>query len=245
MVEIETFIRSADTFQKPERKEYRHYFNGANYLLYYLAEAAALKAGDKDLATNLRQKYDMAVKRLQSAADIEIFPVYRAGSLAEIKVRVKNIRAGHNLPTSLTNIREMWLEVAATDTLGKKVIISGGLDKNGSLLPDTRVFNSDGMGDNFHFAVDPWVITAFSRHETIPPKGYKDVYFGIAPLKGQGVVTVEARLRYRQADQKIAEKLLASVPADMNLEAIYGIKKVPTLPVVDMVKKSVKISARK
>jgi len=245
MVEIETFIRSADTFQKPERKEYRHYFNGANYLLYYLAEAAALKAGDKDLAANLRKKYDMAVKRLQSAADIEIFPVYRAGSLAEIKVRVKNIRAGHNLPTSLTNIREMWLEVAATDASGKKVIISGGLDKNGSLLPDTRVFNSDGMGDNFHFAVDPWVITAFSRHDTIPPKGYRDVYFGIAPLKSQGVITVEARLRYRQADQKIAEKLLASVPADMNLEAIYGIKKVPTLPVVDMAVKKASLSLSK
>jgi hypothetical protein len=245
MVEIETFIRSADTFTKPERKEYRHYFNGANYLLYYLAEAAAIKAGDKELATNLKAKYDMAVKRLQLAADLELYPVYRAGSLAEIKVRVRNIRAGHNLPTSLTNIREMWLEVAATDASGKKVIISGGLDNKGSLMPDTRVFNSDGMGDNFHFAVDPWVITAFSRHDTIPPKGYRDVYFGIAPQKGQGVITLEARLRYRQADQKIAEKLLASVPAGMNLEAIYGIKKVPTLPVIDMAKKSAKIRTRK
>jgi len=245
MVEIETFIRSADMFQKPERKEYRHYFNGANYLLYYLGEAAARKAGDKDLAANLRKKYDMAVKRLQAAADIEIFPVYSAGSLAEIKVRVKNIRAGHHLPTSLTNIREMWLEVAATDASGKKVVLSGGLDKNGSLLPDTRIFNSDGMGDNFHFAVDPWVITAFSRHDTIPPKGYKDLYYGINSGKAKGKITVEAKLRYRQADQKIAEKLLASVPKDIDLAAIYGVTKVPELPVVDMARKSVTISSRK
>ncbi len=45
MVDSATFKRSADDFKKPERSEYRHYFNGANFLLYYLAGAAAEKAG--------------------------------------------------------------------------------------------------------------------------------------------------------------------------------------------------------
>ncbi len=31
-------------------------------------------------------------------------------------------------------------------------------------------------------------------------------------------LTVEAMLRYRQADQKVAEALLAAVPKDMGLE---------------------------
>ncbi len=242
MVEIETFIRSADTFQKPDRKEYRHYFNGANYLLYYLAEAAAKKAGDEKLAANLKQKYDMAVKRLQSAAEIEIHPVYSKGRLIEVKIRVKNMRAGHNLPTSLTNVREMWIEVTAKDASGKVILTSGGLDNNKRLQPETRNFHSDGMGDNFHFAIDPWVVTGFSRHDTIPPKGYKDVYYGINPGKAKGKITVEAKLRYRQADQKVAEKLLASVPADINLEAIYGIKEVPELPVLDMAVKKASLS---
>ncbi|HYA85590.1 MAG TPA: hypothetical protein VEI57_00790 [Nitrospirota bacterium] len=57
----------------------------------------------------------MAVARLKSAADLEIFPVYRNGRLTEVKFRVKNIRAGHNLPTSLTNVRHMWLEVTMRD----------------------------------------------------------------------------------------------------------------------------------
>jgi len=43
MVDIPTFMRTADEFRKPERKEYRHFFNGANYLIYYLAEGAAKK----------------------------------------------------------------------------------------------------------------------------------------------------------------------------------------------------------
>lgn len=89
--------------------------------------------------------------------------------------------------------------------------------------------------------------TALTRkkHETIPPKGYKDVYYGFSDPPPSGKVTVEAKLRYRQADQGVAEKLLAAVPADMNLEAIYGIKEVPALPVVDMVVKTDSFSAVK
>ncbi|OGW39544.1 MAG: cytochrome C [Nitrospirae bacterium GWD2_57_9] len=243
MVDHETFIRTADTFNKPERREFRHFFSGANYLLYYLAEAAAKKAGDNILASNLHKKYDMAVAKLKAAAEIELSPVYSKGRLAEIKVRVKNVRAGHNLPTSLTNVREMWLEVTAKDAAGKVVLASGGFDSPGTLIPDTRVFNSEGMGKDFHFAVDPWVVTAFSRHETIPPRGYKDSYFGVAAGKS-GPVTVEARLRYRQADQKVAMKILDHVPEDINLEKIYGIKYVPSLPIVEMAVKKASFSSR-
>ncbi len=234
MVDHETFLRTADTFKRPERSEYRHFFGGANYLLYYLAEAAAKKAGDDLLAANLHKKYDLAIAKLKSAAAVEIFPLYVKGQLSEIKVRVKNVRAGHNLPTSLTNVREMWLEVTAQDASGNVVLQSGGFDSPGTLVPNTRVFNSEGMGKDFHFAVDPWVVTAFSRHETIPPRGYKDSYFGILPLKKQGVVSVEARLRYRQADQKTAMKILDEVPQDISLEKTYGIKYVPALPIVEM-----------
>lgn len=151
---------------------------------------------------------------MKSAGDLEISPVYRDGILAELKVRVKNIRAGHNLPTSLTNVRQMWLEITAKDQSGKTVMTSGGLTAKGSLPEDTRIFNSDGMGDDFHFAVDPWVVTSFSRHDTIPPRGYKDVYYGIAAPKGVKSLVIEARLRYRQADQEVAEALLAAVPKD-------------------------------
>jgi hypothetical protein len=238
MVDSETFLRTADTLEKPGGDAYHHYFNGANFLLYFLAEQAAKKSEDEALAANVRQKYEMAIHRLQAAADLEIEPVYRNGGLTEVKVRVKNIRAGHNLPTSLTNVRQMWLELTARDEAGNVLYSSGTLDGQGHLVPDTRLFNSDGMGDDFHFAIDPWIVTAFSRHETIPPKGYKDVYYGICAPAGVNSVSIEARLRYRQADQGVAELLLAAVPEDMDLEAIYGIKQIPLLPIVDMVVKT-------
>jgi hypothetical protein len=161
--------------------------------------------------------------------------------LAEIKVRVKNIRAGHNLPTSLTNIRQMWLEVTARDAKGARLMSSGSMDDQGKLSTDIRIFNSEGQNKGFHFAIDPWEIESFSSHNTIPPKGYRDVFYGLALPKGTPV-TLEVKLRYRQADQKIAEKLLGLVPEDIHLDAIYGIKEIPILPVIDMVSKVVTIN---
>ncbi|HZV81837.1 MAG TPA: cytochrome c family protein [Geobacteraceae bacterium] len=245
MVDIATFRQVADTFKKPARSDYRHYFNGANYLLSYLGATAAKRSGDTTLAKRLMSQYDMAVERLKSAADLEITPVYRDGALAEVKVRVKNMRAGHNLPTSLTNIRQMWLEITARDESGKVLLTSGTVRPDGSLPEEVRIFNSDGMGKDFHFAVHPWVVTAFQRHDTIPARGYKDVYYGINPLEGVKNVSVEVKLRYRQADQGVAEALLAAVPKDIDLSTKYGIDKVPQLPVVDMVVKEEKLSVSK
>jgi hypothetical protein len=241
MVDIETFKRTADRMIRPERHEYHHYFNGANYLLYYLTSEKYKKAGDGEGAANALQKYEMAVARLQSAAGMEIEPVYFENRLREVRVRVRNLRAGHNLPTSLTNIRQMWLEITARDASGQIILSSGRIDDKGHIEPHARIFNSDGMGDDFHFSLDPWIITAFSRHDTIPPKGHKDVYFGIAANEGD--VTITARLRYRQADQKIAEKLLGAVPEDMDLNTIYGLTEVPELPVVDMLVKEITFPA--
>ncbi|HEY6009588.1 MAG TPA: multiheme c-type cytochrome, partial [Geobacteraceae bacterium] len=105
MVDTATFKKAARDFRKPVRGEYSHYFSGANYLLHYLAAGAAKKAGDKEGAAALMKQYEMAVERLKNAAELEVEPVYREGGLAEVRVRVKNVGAGHNLPTSLTNVR--------------------------------------------------------------------------------------------------------------------------------------------
>ncbi|MBU2620050.1 MAG: cytochrome c family protein [Proteobacteria bacterium] len=241
MVDTETFIRSADTFKKPERGQIRHYFNGANFLVYALAEQAAKKSGDEELAKNIHEKYAMAVARLQAAADLEVTPVYRDQRLAEIKVRVKNLRAGHNLPTSLTNIRQLWLEMTVKDQSGKVVMTTGTVNKKGELPKEARLFNSEGMEKGFHFAVDPWEVIAFARHDTIPPKGYKDVYYGVSAGSGKGPLSVEVKLRYRQAEQELAHALLAAVPKDIDLAATYGLTAMPDLPIVDMVSKSVKV----
>ncbi|SLM28622.1 Cytochrome c family protein [Desulfamplus magnetovallimortis] len=237
MVDTETFMKVADTFAKPEPDAYHHYFNGANFLIYYLTKLAALKAGEQDVAANADAKYQMAVDRLKAAADLEITPVYRKDSISEIRVRVKNIRAGHYLTTSLTNIRQMWLEVTVKDKDGNLIMTTGGVAEDGTLPDDIRMFNSDTQDRNLNYTINPWEAETFSRTTTIPPKGYRDVHYGLGSPKGEAV-TVTAILRYRQAGQKVAEKLLGMLPDDIHLEAVYGIKKIPDLPVIDMVSRT-------
>lgn len=233
MVDTKTFKRSADELVRPKPGEYRHYFNGANLFLYNMTALAAEKNNNKELAANAREKYEMAVARLKAAAELEVVPVHRNNRLAEIRIRVKNIRAGHNLPTSLTNIRQMWLEVTATDPAGKVLMSTGSISPKGELAKDTRIFNTRGQDGNLNFSIYPWEIETFSKNETVPPKGFRDVVYGLS-MEKETPVTVHARLRFRQADQKIAEKLLRLVPDPGHLEKIYGIKEIPLLPVIDM-----------
>lgn len=246
MVDIPTFKRSADTFQKPQRHEYRHFFNGANFTMYLLEKLRAEKMGDKKLAANAQNKYDMAVARLQLAAEMDITPIYdEDGNLTKIKVRVKNERCGHALPTSLTNIRQMWLEVVATDETGKVVLKSGFVKEDGEIDENTYMFNSDGMGHDLKFAADPWEIVSFLRHDVIPPKGYKDVYYSTLSDLKKHDVTFHVKLRFRVAPQKLAKKFFENVPKGFDLEAIYGLKAAPNpLPVVDMIDKTVTFSTK-
>jgi len=138
----------------------------------------------------------------------------------------------------------MWLEMTATDASGKVIMSSGQVDSKGELPEGTRRFNSDGMGENMHFAIDPWEIISFSKHDTIPPKGYREVYYGLSS-DDDGPITLNVKLRFRQATQKVAEKLLSHVPDDMHLDAIYGIKEVPPVPIIDMIDTTLNINTKK
>jgi hypothetical protein len=43
----------------------------------------------------------------------------------------------------------------------------------------------------------------------------------------------------------VAEKVLAAVPKDIDLEKIYGLNAIPPLPVVDMVVKQTTVATKK
>jgi hypothetical protein len=232
MVDLDTFRRVADSFEKPDRSQYRHYFNGVNYLLYLLGEARARRAGDG--AAGFRLQYQMAVERLRSCAEMELSPVYQGGRLAEVRVRVHNRRAGHSMPTHLTNIRQVWLEVTATDANGQVLMASGLVDDRGRIGEGARSFGTEGRDEDFLPAVDPWKVRSMTRDDTVPARGYRDAHYGVPAPSDGGPVTVKARLRYRQASPDLVQEILASLPPDIDLESEYGLTGVPELPVVDM-----------
>ena len=60
--------------------------------------------------------------------------VVQAGGDLVVEVRVKNSGTGHNIPSGLSNKRQMWIEVTVSDAEGNRVFQSGHLDSNGDLM---------------------------------------------------------------------------------------------------------------
>jgi hypothetical protein len=152
---------------------------------------------------------DLAIKRLQNAASLDVkFNGGKKGELSEIIVKVKNETAGHNLPTSLTEVREMWLEITVTDDKGKVVYKSGGLDKDGNVDPSAEMFNAYAVDEQGHHTVKPWEIARFEYNNTIPPKGSKTVRYTILTPKDTKSLKVDVKLNYRSYPQAVANLLL-------------------------------------
>ena len=125
-----------------------------------------------------------------------------------MKVKVTNERAGHHLPTSLTEVRQIWLEVVVKDDQGRELMRSGTLQKDSSLPPDTVIFNAHAVDKNGKATEMPWEISRFTEINTIPPKGYKyGKYAFNVPVDAKSV-TIHAKLHYRSFSQKLADLLL-------------------------------------
>jgi len=221
MMPVEKAIEAARTLKKqknpgqpatggPQREQmYTHEFVGANFTV-----PALLKF---DLHRGI------AEKRLKSAAElfIEAPQAAASGGLVTVAVKVRNVGAGHNLPTSLTEVRQMWLDVQATDATGKEIFRSGALDKAGEIDPKAKIFNAYAVDKEGKHTVKPWEITRFEYNNTIPPKGSAtESYAFLVPQNIKGAVTVKAVLRYRSYPQSVANLLLG--------------KDAPVLPIVDM-----------
>ncbi|HVR74273.1 MAG TPA: multiheme c-type cytochrome [Planctomycetota bacterium] len=93
----------------------------------------------------------------------------QAGADFELGVRVKNSGAGHNLPTGLSNERQMWIEVTVLAADGRTIFRSGQLDENGDLMDGHNEKSSDR---------DPSLVTFSDRF--IDERGKEVPFFWLA-----------------------------------------------------------------
>ncbi len=231
MMPVEKAIETARTMKKQtnpgkateeatERETiYTHEFVGGNFTITELLGSP--------------KHADIARKRLQNAARLEIIAPdsLTPGALGEIKVKVTNVGAGHNLPTSLTEVRQMWLDVKIKGEDDKLIFRSGALDKDHNIAPDSVVFNAYAVDKDGNHTYKPWEIVRFEYNKTIPPKGSATEKFSfLVPKDVKGPIEVEVKLRYRSYPQTVANMLLG--------------KDAPVLPIVDMNEEETKIKVR-
>jgi nitrate/TMAO reductase-like tetraheme cytochrome c subunit len=142
----------------------------------------------------------LAEERLKAAAtlDLAMEDVVGAGSPVALKTTITNVGAGHYLPTGLTDVRQMWLEVTAKDASGKE------------LLSERRDFGTVFKDDSGKFPAEIWEASGVQSDDRIPPREStsNDYAFTMAT----GPVTVTAALYYRSASEEFAKAAGVDVP---------------------------------
>lgn len=149
-----------------------------------------------------------AIKRLQNVADLDMDVRTGKGGAQELRIKVTNLRAGHHLPTSLTFIRRIWLDVTITDDQGRVILRSGELDAHNRVDEDTVIFGNHSVDKAGNATVNPWEIARFDQLNTIPPKGFRYGKYAFTLPTDAKSFKVEAKLNYQSYDQKVADKLL-------------------------------------
>ena len=154
----------------------------------------------------------LALERLRSAARLTA-SVSRAANKASLKVTVTNVGAGHKLPTGLTEMRHMWLEVVAKDAKGTVIYSSGVLDAKRNLPEGTKIYYTV-LGDkNGKPTVKVWEAEKILLDTRIPPGQSKtEEYAFEIPSGAPAPYTVTVRLLYRSAFQDVIDKLFEDKP---------------------------------
>ncbi|MBL0708382.1 MAG: hypothetical protein JJW00_04975 [Sulfurimonas sp.] len=171
-----------------------HYFTGSNHFL------SGLKSKEHE---------DQSIQLLRTSAklDVEI-------KKGKVIVGVKNVGAGHHLPTGVSDFRELWLDITIKDKNSKVVFSSGKLKKDGNLDTDARPFmkvfadeNSKPVGLFFwrykKLLSDTRIPAGKRRVESFKIKNYKDLNY---PL------SIEVRLNFRIYPQWITDIVSRAYP---------------------------------
>jgi hypothetical protein len=159
----------------------------------------------------------MVEERLRNAARVEIdLEEPPADGLVAFRVRVFNTGAGHKLPTGLSEVREMWLDVNVTDAAGKELLRSGAIGESGGIDPTAAIFKTFlGIGKSsvnisccfFAISEGRKLLSAerITRDRRILPKGYEEEKYALPVPPGTAwPLTINAALNYRSMSRAFA-----------------------------------------
>jgi len=206
MMPVEMAITAADTLERQKRPGkastigpiresiHVHTFVGGNPVM---REGSVTGRPGKD-----------AEKRLQSAVLLDADAVVSNGK-GTLTVEVSNERAGHNIPTGMPGLRQVWLEVLIRDTNGGVLHHSGSLDQEGRIDTGAIRFGPEPIDNQGHITCKPWEVKGFGNDTSIPPRGKitRVVEFAV-PDNVTWPLYAKVVLRYRGFPQSLLNEIL-------------------------------------
>lgn len=198
---------------KPQK--YSHNFWGGNHVLQEtsLKEKLLFIRGGVLPGVSVKKYFELMNKQkpitkkfLKAAAKVEIISQKQVGDNLEVKVKVSNVGAGHNLPTGVADQKHMWLHLKAIDENNNTIFNSGESDREKDVVIWAERFR-DKKGkiimDHMTFKTADITLT----RPSIPPRGSQTITYTI-PLNGKKVKKLETKLWYRIAYQELIIKTL-------------------------------------
>ncbi|MCW9035132.1 MAG: hypothetical protein OQJ97_12995 [Rhodospirillales bacterium] len=178
-----------------------HQFTGANHHLVGLRNEKLAK---------------MSIELLQSAAELS----GRMEKDGQLAIRVRNIGAGHALPTGVADFRQLWLDITVKDSTSKVVLEHGKMDDKGIVPEDARMFQKV-FGDKNGKPVGLlfWRYEKMLKDTKIPANGHRDELFDL-PSELNYPLQVDVKLMFRIYPQWVTDAVRKTYPELPNPQAV-------------------------
>jgi hypothetical protein len=150
-----------------------------------------------------------AKEMLKNAAtlDMQAPSILEGSDNTSITVQITNVGAGHNLPTGLTEVRQMWLDVTFTGPDG--TVTELGKHVYGTVLKDAAG----------KYPAELWAATGVQSDDRIPPQGTSTSSYKFALPDGVQYGTIKAQLLYRSESDDLARSAKVDNPVTVMAEA--------------------------
>jgi len=144
------------------------------------------------------EQHGLSEQLLRKAAKVEVGEVSVADGQLSVQVNVTNVGAGHCIPTGVTELRQVWLDVVVTDADGKELLHSGMLDDAGeitagSVIYTTVVHDADGKATTRFWNT----VEKASDHRIPPRQTVSETISGPVGDAVNGPLKVSVKLNYR------------------------------------------------
>ena len=168
---------------------------------------------------------DQTIQLLKTSAKLDVD--IKEGTVI---VGVKNIGAGHHLPTGVSDFRELWLEITVKDKNNKVVFESGKLQADNNLGKDARPFMKVfGDENNQPVGLQFWRYKKLISDTRIPAGERREEIYTIKEAKKlQYPLTAVVKLNFRIYPQwvtNIVQKAYPQLPNPPVIELNKIVKK--------------------
>jgi hypothetical protein len=137
----------------------------------------------------------------------------------QLIVNVANLKAGHSIPTGVSDLRQLWLEVKAFSSSDVVVFSSGTTDLAGELQKDSVIFHQV-LADERGFELkrhDIWSATKILEDTRIPASGSRKAVFALP----SSTVRVSVRLLWRDVPAGFAQIVLSQSGASIPVQVLH------------------------